>query len=106
MILVYDAHVSLRLALARLVATPLFTIFSVLSLAVGVAVTTAVYSVVDTLILTELGIADPESATIIATASGGRLQQGSVSAMDFEDLKKAVGFPEYYAEEARYAGHS
>ena len=23
--------------------------------------------------------------------------------MDFEDLKKAVGFPEYYAEEARYA---
>ena len=25
------------------------------------------------------------------------------SAMDFEDLKKAVGFPAYYAEEARYA---
>jgi 2-methylisocitrate lyase-like PEP mutase family enzyme len=25
-----------------------------------------------------------------------------VQAMDFEDLKKAVGFPEYYAEEARY----
>ena len=26
------------------------------------------------------------------------------TAMDFEDLKKAVGFPEYYAEEARYGG--
>jgi 2-methylisocitrate lyase-like PEP mutase family enzyme len=26
------------------------------------------------------------------------------STMDFEDLKKAVGFPEYYAEEARYGG--
>jgi 2-methylisocitrate lyase-like PEP mutase family enzyme len=25
------------------------------------------------------------------------------AAMDFEDLKKAVGFPAYYAEEARYA---
>jgi 2-methylisocitrate lyase-like PEP mutase family enzyme len=25
------------------------------------------------------------------------------AAMDFEDLKKAVGFPSYYAEEARYA---
>jgi 2-methylisocitrate lyase-like PEP mutase family enzyme len=24
------------------------------------------------------------------------------TAMDFEDLKRAVGFPEYYAEEARY----
>jgi 2-methylisocitrate lyase-like PEP mutase family enzyme len=29
-----------------------------------------------------------------------------VQAMDFEDLKKAVGFPEYYAEEARYARSS
>ena len=26
------------------------------------------------------------------------------TAMDFEDLKKAVGFAEYYAEEARYGG--
>jgi hypothetical protein len=26
--------------------------------------------------------------------------------MDFEDLKKAVGFPAYYAEEARYARQS
>ena len=24
--------------------------------------------------------------------------------MDFEDLKKAVGFADYYAEEARYGG--
>ena len=32
----------LRLAIARLVATPLFTIFSVVSLAIGVAMTTAV----------------------------------------------------------------
>ena len=32
---------SLRLALARLVAAPMFTIFSVLSLASGVAITTA-----------------------------------------------------------------
>jgi 2-methylisocitrate lyase-like PEP mutase family enzyme len=29
-----------------------------------------------------------------------------VQAMDFEDLKKAVGFPEYYAEEARYGRRS
>ena len=25
------------------------------------------------------------------------------AAMEFEELKRAVGFPEYYAEEARYA---
>ena len=33
----------LRLAARRLLATPLFTVFAVLSLAIGVAVTTAVY---------------------------------------------------------------
>ena len=52
----------LRLAIARLIATPLFTIFSVVSLAAGVAVTTAVYSVVDTLLLADIGVADPERA--------------------------------------------
>lgn len=86
--LIYDAHVNLRLALRRLVATPLFTLFSVLSLAIGVAVTTAVYSVVDTLILTDLGITDPDTAALIATSSGGRPQWGSVSPADFEDLRR------------------
>jgi len=38
-----------RKAFARLLAAPLFTTFAVLSLAAGVAVTTAVYSVVDKL---------------------------------------------------------
>ncbi len=37
----------LRIAARRLIATPLFTIFAVLSLAVGVGVTTTAYSVVD-----------------------------------------------------------
>jgi 2-methylisocitrate lyase-like PEP mutase family enzyme len=36
--------------------------------------------------------------------AAGELKSGSraTAAMDFEDLKTAVGFPEYYAEEARY----
>ena len=34
-----------------------------------------------------------------------RLARGeATAAMNFEDLKRAVGFPEYYAEEARYKG--
>jgi hypothetical protein len=40
-----------------------------------------------------------------ALASLGRGER-PVQAMDFEDLKRAVGFPEYYAEEARYARSS
>jgi hypothetical protein len=31
-----------------------------------------------------------------------RRSERPVAAMDFEELKKAVGFPAYYAEEARY----
>ena len=46
----------LRVASRRLYATPFFTIFAVLSLAVGVGVTTAVYSVVDAIFLRDLGI--------------------------------------------------
>ena len=55
----------MRLALARLAATPMFTLFSVISLASGVAVTTAVYSVVDTQFLRDLGVPQPDRAAFI-----------------------------------------
>jgi hypothetical protein len=41
----------LGVAARRLIATPLFTIFSVLSLGVGLGVTTIAYSVVDWMFL-------------------------------------------------------
>jgi len=50
----------LRLAARRLLATPLFTVFAVLSLAIGVAVTTAVYSAVDSIFLRDAGARDPD----------------------------------------------
>jgi 2-methylisocitrate lyase-like PEP mutase family enzyme len=37
-------------------------------------------------------------AALSTLTRGGR----AAAAMEFDDLKKAVGFPEYYAEEARY----
>jgi hypothetical protein len=62
----------LRLALRRLGATPLFTIFAILSLAVGVAITTAVYSIVDTVFLRGLGIHEPDRVAVMSprTADG------------------------------------
>jgi putative ABC transport system permease protein len=80
--------VGLRLAVARLVATPLFTIFSIVSLAAGVAVTTAVYSVVDTLLLADLGVADPERTAVLVTPFSGQSQRSSISEVDFEDLRR------------------
>ena len=67
----------------------MFTLFSVLSLASGVAVTTAVYSVVDTLFLRDLGVPQPDRAAFIVASYGGRPQFGALSAPDFEDLRRA-----------------
>ncbi len=57
----------LKLAVRRLLATPLFTIFAVLSLAVGVAVTTTVYPVADSILLSDPGIADPDRIAFVVT---------------------------------------
>ncbi len=67
----------------------MFTLFSVMSLASGVAVTTAVYSVVDTQFLRDLGVPQPDRAAFIVASYGGRPQYGALSAPDFEDLRRA-----------------
>jgi putative ABC transport system permease protein len=78
----------LRLAIGRLVASPLFTIFSVVSLAAGVAVTTAVYSVVDTLLLADSGVTDPDRTAVVVMPGSGRAELGSVSDLDFDDIRR------------------
>jgi putative ABC transport system permease protein len=79
----------LRLAMRRLVATPLFTLFAVMSLAVGLGVTTAVYSVVDAIFLRDLGIVDPARLVFVVTPYDGRALPGSISQPDFEELRRA-----------------
>ena len=81
---------SLRIALARLAATPMFTVFSILSLASGVAITTAVYSVVDQLLLRDFGVPEPDSAAFLVSTYGGRGQRSVVSSPDFEDLRRGL----------------
>lgn len=79
----------LRLAIGRLTASPLFTLFSIISLAAGVAVTTAVYSVVDTLLLADLGVTDPGRVGVLVTPYGGRAQRSAISEPDYDDLRRA-----------------
>ena len=79
----------IRLALRRLGATPLFTTFAILSLAVGVAITTAVYSIVDAVFLRGLGIHEPDRVAVIVTPDSGRLLTGTASEPDFRDLQSA-----------------
>jgi predicted permease len=79
----------IRHAVARLLATPMFTIFSIVSLAAGVAVTTAVYSVVENILPEDPGVAEPEQVIFVATPISVRPRAGSVSAPDLEDLRAA-----------------
>ena len=78
-----------RFALRRLAATPLFTAFAILSLAAGIAITTAMYSIVDGVFLRGQGIRDPDRLAVVVTPYSGRLMTGVVSEPDFRDLQAA-----------------
>jgi predicted permease len=82
--------VLLRQALRRLIAAPLFTVFAIVSLAAGVAITTAVYSVVDALLFADLGIDDPGRVVSIATLSNGRSREAAITEPDLEHLRAAT----------------
>ncbi|MEP6782376.1 MAG: ABC transporter permease, partial [Acidobacteriota bacterium] len=76
-----------RKAVGRLMAAPLFTAFAVLSLAAGVAVTTAVYSVVDKLLLSGIGAPNLDSLAFVMARSNGRTRRAGLSDQDFQELK-------------------
>src|SRR5262245_41742801 len=73
----------IRLAIRRLRLNPGFTLFAVASLALGIGVSTAVYSAVRTFFWMPLGI--PEAAQLSAVSSGRTLAY--VSWLDFQDLQ-------------------
>ncbi len=77
----------LRLAARRLAATPLFSIFAVMSLAVGVGLTTAVYSIVDSIFLRDTGIRDPDRLLFVVTPYDGRMLKGFISVPEFHHLR-------------------
>jgi putative ABC transport system permease protein len=71
-----------RLALRRLRMTPGFTLFAVVSLALGIGVSTAIYSAVRTLLWMPLGV--PRAEEIVALTSSRVML--AVSWPDFQDL--------------------
>src|SRR5207237_945734 len=56
---------------------------------VGVAITTAVYSIVDAVFLRGLGIHEPDRVAVLVTPYSGRLLTGTVSEPDFRDVQTA-----------------
>jgi hypothetical protein len=76
-------------AARRLAATPLFTIFAVLSLAIGVAVTTVAYSIVESMFFRLPGVREADRIAFIATPANGGLTNAAISYADFVEMRAA-----------------
>jgi putative ABC transport system permease protein len=80
-----------RIASRRLLATPLFTLFAVLSLAFGLGVTTIAYSMVDAMFFRTLGIHEPSRLAFLLLTDNGYVRNYQViSRPDFDDLRASV----------------
>lgn len=79
----------LRLGARRLLHAPLFTLFAIVSLAVGVAATTAVYSLLQAAIWPATGVPDDARVVVVAgrTESGFLRWRAIVSRADYADLR-------------------
>jgi hypothetical protein len=75
-------------ACRRLLATPLFLAFAVLSLALGVSVTTTVYSTLYALLWKPLGIRDAPQVAVVTASDGRERWRSTMSGPDFEDLRQ------------------
>ena len=72
----------LRLAIRGLCSTPVITAVAILSLALGIGANTAVFSLVDSLLLRDLPIVDPDRLTVLSTGLGEEHQQYSNLTVD------------------------
>src|SRR5215211_6417666 len=79
-----------RLAARRLLATPPFLIFAVFSLAIGIGVTTAVYSILYSLVWKPLGISEPDRVVLVASRDPALAGRTLVSYPDFQDLRASI----------------
>jgi macrolide transport system ATP-binding/permease protein len=78
-----------RLGARRLLATPLFFGFAVISLALGVSVTTTVYSTLYALLWKPLGITDAAQIAVVKASNGfGTSWRRTLSTPDFDDLRR------------------
>src|SRR4030095_25745 len=83
----------LRYALRRLKHKPGFTIVVVLILALGIAANTAIFSVVNSVLLAPLPYADPDRLVVVKETNPSKsVERNSVSPGNFLDLQEAQLF--------------
>jgi predicted permease len=77
----------IRYALRWMARSPGFSAVAVLSLALGVGVNTAMFSLVDSLLFRPLPVTEPSSLVDVFTSSGDGDEYATSSYPDFQDLK-------------------
>jgi len=78
-------YADIKLAARRLIATPLFLAFAVVSLALGVSVTTTVYSTLYAMFWKPLGVGNPASLAVVTSGTAWR---NALSEADFDELRQ------------------
>ncbi len=81
----------LRYGWRALRARPGFTLVAVLTLALGIAVNTTMFSVVSGVLLSELPYRNPERLALIRVMSDGQTSLPSLSPPEVEDLRERAG---------------
>ena len=81
----------LRYAVRQLRKSPGFTVAAALTLALGIGANTAIFSMVDWLVLRPLPIRDPEQMTYLVFTGGGGNAENQFSYPEFEDIHKQTG---------------
>ncbi len=91
----------LRYALRQLVKAPSFTIVAILTLALGIGACTAIFSVVNTVLLRPLDYPDPDRIVMIRETQLPQFPEFSVSPPNFLDWQKQT---KSYEHLAAYSG--
>ncbi len=82
--LVHDVWRDVRLALRALRATPVVTSVAVLSLAPGIGANTAIFSLVNSLLLHNLPVVEPERLVLLSSPTA--ISQGRAAGWTYRDV--------------------